>query len=75
MIDIEEMLRQKGWRLNDRCNCSGNLKHSYRNTEHKTLELDYWPRKGRFRVTYLGTSTKIPITSVADLEKTLKELQ
>ena len=67
-------LALNGWDFYEKCRCSGIMKRRYRSTAHPDLELEWWVKYGQFRITYRGSTTKVPLAKIAELDKTLKEL-
>jgi len=74
-VNEEQTILSAGWYFYEKCRCSGIIKYKYRNKVLNSLELEWWAKRSMFKVTYRGSSTKIPPTSVMKLEKTLNELK
>ena len=62
-----------GWTYHDACTCGG-YREKYRHPVLTDLELEWIPGADAFRVTYRGSSTKIPPTRLAQLDKILAAL-
>lgn len=67
-------IAEYGWTFYDKCRCAGKVRYKYRNKELNELELEWWPRFERFKVTYLGVTTKISPLPLIKLGATLKAL-
>ena len=68
------LLQEYGWKFYEKCRCSGAMKYKYRNENFKDLELEWWKDYYKFKITYNGTRTKIPLTKLEKLEEILKAL-
>ena len=68
-------LAAHGWQYFDSCQCSGGYKVMYRHPVLTELELEWHPKGRWFRITYKGSSTKVPPTKIEKLEKILNVLK
>lgn len=64
-----------GWEFYDRCRCSGRVKEYYRHPIMTDLELEYYPRHKAFKITYLGTTTKVPNTAIGNISQVTKTIK
>jgi hypothetical protein len=71
--DAPPAIAANGWYYHDACAC-GAFRIKYRHPDLVDLELEWIPRQRLFRVTYRGSSTKIPPTRIEQLEKILTAL-
>lgn len=71
---VEQILTDNGWAFHEKCRCGGVSKRKYRNAARKELELEWWDRYAQFKITYRGTSTKVPLTKISQIETTLQQL-
>ena len=67
-------LALNGWTYYDKCRCVGMMKYKYRSKAHPDLELEWWTKYNQFKITYRGSSTKVPLSKVSNMDKILKEL-
>jgi len=67
-------LEEDGWKFYEKCKCHNILKYKYINPKHRGLVLEWWVKYSQFKITYQESTTKIAITKLSLLEKTLKEL-
>lgn len=72
---MSEVLDEYGWVLYSKHSCCGPLLHRYRSPQFPGLELNIYPKHGKFKVTYLRSSPKIPIQSIEKLDQTMKQLK
>lgn len=61
------------WAFYDACHCSGAYVKRYRSPSFTELEIEVIG--GKFRITYLRTSTKVPRTWLGRLEQTLTKIK
>ena len=74
MTNEPAALSENGWAFHEKCRCSGIMKYRYRSAAHPDLELEWWVKYQIFKITYRGSTTKIPQTKIANLDQTLKAL-
>ena len=73
-VDEPVALAANGWTFFEKCRCQHMLKYKYINSKHPGLVLEWWVKYSQFKITYRESVTKIPITRLLLLDKTLKEL-
>jgi hypothetical protein len=61
------------WAFYDACHCSGVHMTRYRSPSFRELEIEVIA--GKFRITYLRTSTKVGRTWLAKLPETLNKIK
>lgn len=67
-------LAEKEWEFYEKCRCKNITKYKYRNKNFPDLELEWWIKLYRFRITYRGTKTKVKPTKITLLDTVLKDL-